>query len=344
MNEPAGFLRRLAAAWPASKWRDVHVVVAVSGGADSMALLRGLLELKQRDGGAGAVHAVHVNHQLRREAADADETWVLAECKRLGVPLAVERANVTALAARQGDGLEAAARTARYAILIAAAERLGARFVALGHTQDDQVETVLFRVLRGTGLRGLAGMPAMRRLSASVSAVRPLLAFTREDVLRYLEETGQCYREDASNVENRFTRNRVRHELLPLLRDEYNHEVDAALVRLGSLAGEAQAVIDDLAEKLLERCRVSSNDKYTIALQTVPLMGVREILAADVMRRAWREAQFAEQGMTREKWRQLAQFAQAVDASTASGLTLPGNVQVSRPAAGVIALRAGGLS
>ena len=165
MSEQAGFLDRLAAAWPAAKWRSVHVVVAVSGGADSMALLRGLLELKRRDGGAGAVHAVHVNHQLRREAAEADEAWVRAECRRLGVPLEVERADVTTLAAKQGDGLEAAARTARYATLTSAAERLGARFVALGHTRDDQVETVLFRVLRGTGLRGLAGMPGMRRLS-----------------------------------------------------------------------------------------------------------------------------------------------------------------------------------
>ena len=339
MGEQAAFLERLAAAWPSSKWRNVHVVLAVSGGADSIALLRGILELKQRDGGAGAVHAVHVNHQLRREAAEADEAWVRAECRRLGIPLEVERADVTALAAKQGDGLEAAARTARYAVLTAAAERLGARFEALGHTRDDQVETVLFRVLRGTGLRGLSGMPGMRRLSASVSAVRPLLAFTREDVLQYLEGLGQSFREDASNAENQFTRNRLRHELLPLLRDEYNHEVDAALVRLGLLAGEAQAVLDDLAEELLERCQLELRPREVISLQTAPLTGVREILAAEVIRRAWREAQFAEQGMTRDGWRQVAQFALAADDAAAGALTLPGNVQASRQTAGVMTLR-----
>jgi tRNA(Ile)-lysidine synthase len=344
---PAEFVDRLAAAWPAEQWRDVHVAVAVSGGADSMALLRGLLELRERDGGAGGVHAAHVNHQLRPEA-DADEAWLQAECAKLGVPLSVERMDVAALAAVRGDGVEAAAREARYQGLTSMAEGVGARFVALGHTRDDQVETILFRVLRGTGLRGLGGIPATRRMSASVMGVRPLLGLSHEDVLGYLEAIGQAHREDASNVENRFTRNRVRHELLPLLRDEYNHEVDAAIVRLGTMASDAQAVIEELAEELLARCRNIGAQRHVVSgergivLNTAPLGAARRIVAIEALRRAWREAGFGEQGMTRQWWGRLAQFAQSEAASDA--LNLPGNVHATRPEPGLLALRAGGLS
>jgi tRNA(Ile)-lysidine synthase len=341
---PAEFVERLAAAWPAAEWRDVHVVVAVSGGADSMALLRGLLELREAFKGAGGVHAAHVNHQLQPDA-DADEAWLLSECAKLGVPLSVARMDVAALAAVRGDGVEAAAREARYQGLTAMAERVGARFVALGHTRDDQVETILFRVLRGTGLRGLGGIPATRRLSDSVMGVRPMLGLSHEDVLGYLEAIGQAHREDASNLENRFTRNRVRHELLPLLRDEYNHEVDAALVRLGAMASDAQGVIEELAEELLAKCRnvggYRAGGEREIVLSTAPLRSARRILATEALRHAWRQAGFGEQGMTRQWWGRLTQFAQS-DAG-GDALNLPGNVHATRLEADLLALRAGGL-
>jgi tRNA(Ile)-lysidine synthase len=309
-----------------------------------MALLRGLLELRRREGGAGGVHAAHVNHQLRPEA-DADEAWLQAECSKLGVPLLIERTDVAALESARGDGVEAAAREARYQALTAMAKRTGARFVALGHTRNDQVETILFRLLRGTGLRGLGGIPATRRLSASVVAVRPLLGLSREDVLGYLEAIGQGFREDASNRESRFTRNRVRHELLPLLRDEYNHEVDAAIVRLGALAADVQGVIEELAEELLAKCGVDvqqASGEAEIILNTAPLRSARKILATEALRLAWREAGFGEQGMTRDWWSRLVQFAQSE--TTGNALNLPGNVHATRPRADLLALRAGGLS
>jgi tRNA(Ile)-lysidine synthase len=333
----------LAAAWPVERWRDVHVVVAVSGGADSMALLRGLLALKRRAGGAGRIHAAHVNHQLRGEASLADEAWLCRQCAELDMPLVVERFDTAALAAEEGDGVEAAARDARYQILTALAESLGARFVATGHTRDDQVETVLFRLLRGAGLRGLAGMRRTRALSPSVALVRPMLACGRAEVIQYLDGIGQAFCEDASNAESRFARNRVRLELLPLLREGFNRDVDAAILRAGEMAGEAQALIEDLAEELFEKCRgVVSNDRGGVTLETAPLAGQREILVCEVLRHAWRAAGFPEQAMTHDGWRRLAQFAQSSEAGGV--LNLPGNVRATRPAAGVLALLACGLS
>ena len=119
--------QRLAHGWPPSGWADLHVVAAVSAGADSVAMLRLLLAIKRRVGGSGTLYVAHVNHQLRGADADADEAWLARLCRQLGVPLDVSRVDVAALAAAEGDGCEAAARQARYDLLRTAAERLGAR-------------------------------------------------------------------------------------------------------------------------------------------------------------------------------------------------------------------------
>ncbi|MEX2317026.1 MAG: tRNA lysidine(34) synthetase TilS [Pirellulales bacterium] len=243
-------------AWPSAHWRDTHVVLGVSGGADSVALLRAVLALNGRCGGRGAVRVAHLNHGLRGPAADADQAWLEQLCGQLGVPISVGHANVSGLASEQGDGWEAAARTARYSFLQTVAEEVGARFVAVAHTADDQAETVLHRIVRGTGLAGLAGMPVSRPLSASVSLVRPLLAARRGEVLEYLAAVGQEYRTDDLNADARFTRNRLRHELLPLLREKLNPEVDSALLRLASQAGEAQRWLVVEAEAFVGRCVV----------------------------------------------------------------------------------------
>ena len=161
---------KLAAAWPPSDWADVTVLVAVSGGGDSVALLRAMTALET--GGQGRICVAHLNHQLRPDA-DEDERFVVELSRRLGVACEVERVAVDRLAAQAGDGLEAAARSARYRFLEQAAGRLGARFVATAHTADDQAETILHRIVRGTGVRGLAGMARVRPLGHA-TLIRPL--------------------------------------------------------------------------------------------------------------------------------------------------------------------------
>src|SRR5262249_20572855 len=144
------------------------------------------------------------------------------------------------------------------------AEQVGARYVATGHTADDQVETVLHHILRGTGIDGLAGIRRTRAISPSVALVRPLLWARRSDVLSYLQALGQEFRIDRSNEDVRFTRNRIRNELLPELRQNFNQNVDDALLRLASQAAEAQQVISEAAGALMERCVELDDDSVRI--------------------------------------------------------------------------------
>jgi tRNA(Ile)-lysidine synthase len=248
------FERRFAEAWPVADWRDLHVVLAVSGGADSVAMLRAASALKESAGGRGRLHVAHLNHGLRGAEGDRDEAWVAALCERFHVRLETGKADVAALASDQGDGFEAAARAARYDFLLRVAEKLGARFVATAHTADDQAETVLHRILRGTGLAGLRGIPDTRRLSTSVVLVRPARKISRREVIEYLAALGQDYRTDSSNAETHWTRNRLRNELLPMLRERFNASVDEALINLAAQASEAQEFIAREASDLAHNC------------------------------------------------------------------------------------------
>jgi tRNA(Ile)-lysidine synthase len=317
----------LLAAWPLAEWDGVHVVVAVSGGADSMALLHALRAAKQGGRGAGRLFAVHVNHKLRCAESDADATWLRQQCEQLGVPLIVHEGDTAALAATEGDGIEAAARALRYELLAEAAHKLGARYVATAHTRDDQVETVLFRLLRGSGLRGLAGIPRRRPLSPAITLVRPLLDCTRDDVVAFLESIGQSWRNDSSNRATAFARNRIRHELLPLAREAVNGDVDAAIARAAEQAGDARDVIDSLVDELLTRCREGTATGEQFRLRTAPLAGQPTLLAAEIIRRAFREVGWGEQAMTYSHWRELAALALG-DAS--KSVNLPGNRRAHR--------------
>ena len=184
MTRPlANLLEKYAGSAPPAMWCDVHVAVALSGGADSVALLRAMCELKRQYGGRGKVFALHVDHGLRGAESSADADWCEQLCGRLAIPVQVLTAAVIARATEDGDGIEAAARAERYRVLTEAAEALGARYLMLGHTRDDQVETVLFRILRGTGMRGLAGIAASRPLTDSLTMLRPLLNCSRGEIL-----------------------------------------------------------------------------------------------------------------------------------------------------------------
>ncbi|HEY2759576.1 MAG TPA: tRNA lysidine(34) synthetase TilS, partial [Pirellulales bacterium] len=239
---------QLGDGWPPAEWSEVGVLVAVSGGPDSVALLRALADLKQKVGGAGRLIVGHFNHQLRPEADD-DADFIADLAGRLELRIEQGRGEVRELSKLRGDGVEAAAREARYEFLLRAAEQCGSRYVVVGHTADDQVETVLFNFLRGTGLAGLGSIQRVRPLSAAVSLMRPMLGLRRIDLLAYLRSIGQPFRTDATNLGSDFMRSRLRNELLPMLREKYNPDVDGALLRLAKVAGDAQKLIERLAEE-----------------------------------------------------------------------------------------------
>jgi tRNA(Ile)-lysidine synthase len=266
----------------------VGVLAAVSGGADSVALLRILARLKAS--GPGRLAVAHFNHGLRGDEALADEQFVAALAAHLDLPYQVGRAAPAELQGAADDGLEAAARAARYDFLRATAEAMGARYLVTAHTADDQAETILHRVLRGTGLAGLSGIGRLRTLGPAVTAIRPLLGVRRAEVLAYLAAIDQSYRTDSSNAELRFTRNRIRHQLLPALAAEYSSGVIDALLRLGALAGGAQGVIDGLVGELIPRAVTYEAAAVRIdaaSLANQPRYLIRELLITVWQCRGW---------------------------------------------------------
>jgi tRNA(Ile)-lysidine synthase len=316
------FEQCVAEAWPPDDWRGVSVLVAVSGGPDSVALLRALDRLRQPRQSNACLVVAHFNHRLRPES-DAEEAIVRQLAGQLGLPCEAARAEPASL--DLGDGLEAAAREARYRFLQVTAERLGARYVAVGHTADDQVETILHHILRGTGLAGLAGMPRVRALSPAVTVIRPLLGLRRHEVEDYLRELGQPYCKDATNQLLHHTRNRIRHELLPLLTERFNAHVKDALLRLGGLAGEAQEVLSRLADDLA-RQRACELPGGGISVDCQNLADLPRYLVREMFCQVWRRHGWPLQDMTFRHWEALAEMTRAAQGDARVRQVFPGGI------------------
>lgn len=211
-----------------------RVAVAVSGGADSVALLRVLIDLRAE---LGVVLAVaHFNHGLRGEESDADEAFVAELARQHGLEFFTGRANVRDFAFTNKLSIEAAARKLRYQWFGKLAQERRFDSIATAHTRDDQAETVLLKFLRGAGTRGLAGIYPVVEMNRFGRVVRPMLCISRNEVERYLSSLNQSWREDESNFDRRFLRNRVRHELLPLLERECNPKLRAGLNEMAEVA------------------------------------------------------------------------------------------------------------
>ena len=218
-------------------------MVAVSGGADSVCLLHVLLQLRNNLG--VTLHAAHLNHKLRGEEADADARYVASLAQRLGIPATIAEQDVGRYREEHRLSLEEAAREVRYSFLAEVAAATGAERVAVGHTADDQVETILMHLVRGSGLAGLRGMAPLSRWhsqasQAQITVVRPLLEVARAETAAYCAAHDLTPRADSSNESLAYLRNRFRSELIPLLR-RYNPRVSQALLRT------AAAIADDLS-------------------------------------------------------------------------------------------------
>jgi len=340
VSENHPLLCRLARAWPPETWQDLTVLVAVSGGADSTALLHAMSALKTA--GAGRLAVAHFNHHLRARESDADEAFVVKLASQLGLPCEVGHARGDQIAAaRPGAGLEAAARTARYGFFRQAAARHGARYLVTAHTADDQAETILHRIVRGTGIAGLSGMARVRTLGPATTLIRPLLGFRRAELLAYLDDLGQPYRIDRSNDDVRFTRNRIRHELLPLLAAQHGPGVIDALLRLGTLAGEVQTVVDGAVGDLADRC-VSEGPSGGLHIDTGPLAGQPRYLVRELLIAAWRGQGWPMQAMGFAQWDLLAEMIAASTKpapTTPARRTFPGGI-LAQAAEGCLVLRA----
>ena len=256
-----------------------RVLAAVSGGSDSVALLRLLLDLAP--GGGFTVAGVgHVNHGLRGISSERDETFCRRLAEGLGLPFESARRDVSALAGANRTSIEVAAREARYEALAEMAGRLGADLIATGHTRDDQAETFLLRLLRGAGAAGLSGIRPRRD-----ALVRPLLPARRHELRQYLESIGQPFREDASNRDTAIPRNWVRHRLLPLLALRLNGDIVEVLARQAGVLGDENGLLDQVSEEAA-RLVVASGRGGSFTMDRAALLALPRAVARRVVRQS----------------------------------------------------------
>mgnify|MGYP001180490026 CR=1 FL=1 len=255
-----------------------RILVAVSGGPDSVALLSILHQLAPAWNLSLAV--VHCNYGLRGAESDGDASFVAALCRRLALPCHIRRLTVERGRTGESSSLQASARKSRYRLFREMVDELGADRVALGHTVDDQAETVLLRMLRGAGLRGLAGMPHIREHLF----IRPLLSCSRQEILNYLRAVGLSYRTDSSNAKLIYLRNRVRHELLPVMQS-LAPAAARILARQADLVRDDDRLLDALAAHRLERL-IRSRDSASVVLDRTLLLKQHPAIQRRILRQA----------------------------------------------------------
>ncbi len=297
------FLNQLRMEAQACHLNGMRVVLGVSGGPDSVAMLRGLahlrhdLELRLSVG--------HLNHMLRGDQSRQDVDWLAALCTDVNVPFIVGTEDVVQVANSKRQGIEETAREIRYAFLEKTANQQGCSHIVVAHTADDQVETILHHIIRGTGLSGLRGMHRIRQLRSSIALARPLLTITRHQIKAYLAELNQDALLDITNADESFTRNRIRGTLLPILVDEFNPQVGNALLRLGRQAGEIQDTLNNLANELLQDA-IEDKAENICRINCKILTDQPRHLIRECMTQLWIELNWPRQRMGFDDWNRLA--------------------------------------
>lgn len=312
------------------------ILLAVSGGADSMALLHGTADLfsHQRQG----IVVAHLNHALRADEAGADEAFVCRSAEKLGLKSRIQRVPTGEIAQNSEGSLEESARKYRYEFLTRAATELKFSFVATAHHRSDQAETVLHNIIRGSGIRGLTGISSTRQLSPDVQLVRPMLDVSRDAILSFLSQREIEFREDATNSDLNFTRNRIRKQLLPLLRDQFSPQIEDHLATLGGLASDSMRILDEISDDLLQNC-LWERQPDVCRLNRTTLQSQSAEVVRQTLTRLWSTQNWSRQQMTRELWQQLASLIcsrinRRVDLPGSISLTTDGNlVRVVRESA-----------
>lgn len=269
MDKSEPLIKELAAALDAGLLApQQNVLVGLSGGADSIALLAGLAFLAGCDDRHYKITAAHLNHQLRHDAND-DELFARSLCDKLEIPCICETVHVAPAADDMGQGIEHAARELRYQFFKKSAVACGAAAVALAHHADDNAETILFRIIRGTGLRGLGGISPERALcdDPPIRIIRPLLDISKEKIIAFMHRHQLTWREDHTNLDTNYSRNYLRHELIPAITGRLNGDFRNAICRLARQARIADEYIDRQSKALLrDATALSETDRLVIDL------------------------------------------------------------------------------
>lgn len=318
------FLNELRRGLDRCQVADSRILVGVSGGADSVALLLGLVQLSDDYG--FSVNVGHLNHQLRGLASDEDANWVRDLCLRLKTPIKIGLSDNLP----RDRSVEEAARNARHEFLDRAALSFDCGVIATAHTADDQAETVLHHIFRGTGLSGVRGIPETRLTQSGRRLVRPMLSIRRQMIERYLAELGHGFRTDSTNADTSLTRNWLRHKLLPCLRDQFGPQVDVALNRLAEQASDLEQTLNVLAERLLDHalldCQSRSARLNTHVLADQPVHLVRE-----AFRMLWQRQDWPRQSMGFAEWNRIADLA-----LNTGNINLPGRIRARHQPPGLL--------
>ena len=261
-------------------WIDsAHVIAAVSGGGDSVALLWMCSQFFH-----GKITAVHINHGIRGQESDGDENFTAKFAQSLGCEFVSVRISVPT-SRQKGESLESAARRLRHEGICSSAKRLGVSTVLLGHNRDDLAETVLFNVLRGTGIRGAVGITEASELDG-VKFCRPLLGFRREFLREILRVRGLSWREDSTNNDDTYTRNYIRLKLLPAIEQNINSSAVEHLARFGEDMRPVREREDEISARLFTECREDDTTSLTLNAKKLRRLSADEI--ALVIREAGR--------------------------------------------------------
>ena len=296
-----------------------RVVVAVSGGPDSVCLLLALLALATEYG--LKLHIAHLDHRFRGSESAAEARFVDDLAKKLGLPATVEGRDVPAYCAERGLSAQAGAREVRYRFLQEAAGAAGAQRIALGHTANDQAETLLMRLIRGAGASGLSAMPPVRE-----AFIRPLIDSTRTEVLAYLDEIGQDFVTDPSNMKPVYTRNRVRQEVLPVL-ERFNPRIVEALAAAADVLRSEDAAMESALVTVAER--VLRRDGDAVRIDRTAFNSLLPALQRRVLRKAL--ASCVSDGPRALSWVQTEEAVGFMkEAQTGRSMELPGGLALTR--------------
>lgn len=297
-------LETIRRAFPRERWGEHPLVIGISGGPDSVALLRLLLELRSQSPPCPPLILAHCNYCLRGEESEQDEQFVRDLSQRFGVECRVWRAEK--LEKPGGSGWEAYLRDIRYDFFKQVSRDFGARYLALAHTADDQAETVTMRLIRGSSLAGLRGIPTQRPLTSETTLIRPLLTLRRQTLREYLQRIEQPFRVDSSNESDQFLRNRIRNQLLPLLASDYGTDFSERMLSLAQEAAEVEALLDEGSSRLLAHFDSPQPDCLRIA--STSLAAYPPALVRHALVKAWRDRGWSERDLTSRHWHALAEL------------------------------------
>lgn len=249
------------------------VLLGVSGGPDSVALLSLIFDANRVNPACSDIFVAHLNHLIRGKESEEDAQFVSDLAKKFKLSFITESMDIKEIARKRKMSLEEAAREERYKFFESAAKRVGANVIAVGHNADDNAETILHRIIRGTGIAGVSGMRLRRRLTpfSAIDLVRPLLFTWRKDIIAYLKERNLSYRVDSTNFETDRFRNKIRAELIPLLEKNYNAGIKRSLIKLGETATQNYDFLEAQAKDLFEGILLNIEGKTDEILSEIVL-------------------------------------------------------------------------